>query len=107
MTLPEDLSRLGMQAREAANHLRILSAEIRSAAIRAMATQVRACEADIILANEQDMAAAIVNLDRLMLNSDRVRAIADALDEVAALPDPVGQEIARWQRPNGLDIARV
>jgi glutamate-5-semialdehyde dehydrogenase len=36
-----------------------------------------------------------------------VRAIADALDEVAALPDPVGQEIARWKRPNGLDIARV
>jgi glutamate-5-semialdehyde dehydrogenase len=107
MSMEEQLLTLGRNAREAANQLRTLSPEARSEGIRAMARQVRAAEADIVAANEKDMAAATTNLDRLMLNPQRVQAIADALDEVAALPDPVGQEISRWQRPNGLDIARV
>jgi glutamate-5-semialdehyde dehydrogenase len=46
-------------------------------------------------------------LDRLVLNEARVEAMARGLDEVAALADPIGQEMARWGRPNGLDIARV
>ncbi len=45
--------------------------------------------------------------DRLMLDEKRVEAMAQGLDEVAALPDPIGTELARWTRPNGLDIARV
>jgi glutamate-5-semialdehyde dehydrogenase len=107
MSMEEQLLQLGASAREAANQLRILSAETRSEGIRAMARQVRDSVADIVSANERDMAAATANLDRLMLNEARVFAIADALDEVAALPDPVGVEMSRWQRPNGLDIARV
>jgi glutamate-5-semialdehyde dehydrogenase len=102
-----DLLQLGCNAKEAANQLRILSADARSEGIRAMARQVRLAEAEIVAANQADMAKATQNLDRLMLNPQRVQAIADALDEVAALPDPVGEEIARWTRPNGLDIARV
>jgi glutamate-5-semialdehyde dehydrogenase len=107
MSLDEQMLELGRKARSAANQLRLLSAETRSEGIRAMARQVRAAEAEIIAANDKDMAAAIANHDRLMLDAQRVQAIADALDEIAALPDPVGQEIARWHRPNGLDIARV
>ncbi|WP_246167394.1 glutamate-5-semialdehyde dehydrogenase [Sphingomonas piscis] len=103
----EQLLQLGQQAREAANQLRILSADTRSEGIRAMARKVRDSVAEIVTANEEDMGAATQNLDRLMLNEARVFAIADALDEVAALPDPVGAEMSRWQRPNGLDIARV
>ncbi|MEO5773913.1 MAG: glutamate-5-semialdehyde dehydrogenase [Sphingomicrobium sp.] len=103
----EQLMLLGRNAKEAANQLRILPADVRSEGIRAMARQVRLAEDDIVAANQADMAKATQNLDRLMLNSERVQAIADALDEVAALPDPVGEEIARWTRPNGLDIARV
>ncbi|MEO6358993.1 MAG: glutamate-5-semialdehyde dehydrogenase [Sphingomicrobium sp.] len=103
----EDLMQLGQNAKAAANQLRILPAEVRSEGIRAMARQVRLAEAEIIAANAADMAKATQNLDRLMLDSQRVRAIADALDEIADLPDPVGEEIARWTRPNGLDIARV
>jgi glutamate-5-semialdehyde dehydrogenase len=107
MSMEEQLLLLGRNARKAANQLRTLSPECRSEGIRAMARQVRAAEADIVAANEKDMAAATANLDRLMLNPQRVQSIANALDEVAALPDPVGQEMSRWQRPNGLDIARV
>src|SRR5206468_5990999 len=44
---------------------------------------------------------------RLKLEAKRVEAMAQAVADVAALPDPVGRELARWSRPNGLDIARV
>jgi glutamate-5-semialdehyde dehydrogenase len=107
MSMEQQFLQLGRNAREAANQLRALSAKVRSDGIRAMARQVRAAEPDIVAANEKDMAAATANHDRLMLNPQRVQAIADALDDVAALPDPVGAEMSRWQRPNGLDIARV
>jgi glutamate-5-semialdehyde dehydrogenase len=103
----EGLLQLGRNAKEAANQLRILSADARSEGIRAMARQVRLAEDEIVKANAADMAKATQNLDRLMLNPERVQAIAEALDEVAALPDPVGEEMSRWTRPNGLDIARV
>jgi len=53
------------------------------------------------------MAAATAHHDRLLLDEERLEGIASALETVAALPDPVGEEIARWQRPNGLDISRV
>src|SRR5512142_3496598 len=46
-------------------------------------------------------------LDRLMLDAGRIEAMAQGIEVVAALPDPVGRELARWSRPNGLDIARV
>ena len=46
-------------------------------------------------------------LDRLKLDDDRIEDMAKALEDIAALPDPVGREIAAWDRPNGLRIARV
>ena len=46
-------------------------------------------------------------LDRLTLDDERIEAMAKGVEDVAALPDPVGRELARWTRPNGLDIARV
>src|SRR6185312_6090500 len=65
----------------------------------------------ILDANRQDMAAAKdlspAMTDRLLLDEKRVAAMAKGLEEVAALPDPIGSELARWTRPNGLDIARV
>jgi glutamate-5-semialdehyde dehydrogenase len=45
--------------------------------------------------------------DRLLLNDARIESMARGLDDIAALPDPVGAEIERWQRPNGLEISRV
>ncbi|MDP9423875.1 MAG: glutamate-5-semialdehyde dehydrogenase [Pseudomonadota bacterium] len=98
---------MGRAARDAADALRTAPAEQRSQAILAMARHVRARAKDILAANAEDVATATAMIDRLLLNEERLEAIAAALEQVAALPDPVGQEIARWQRPNGLDISRV
>jgi glutamate-5-semialdehyde dehydrogenase len=107
MTLESDLLQMGRHARAAAAALRSAPAGQRSAAILAMADALRAGSAEVLAANAQDMAAATAHHDRLRLDEQRVEAIAVALEQIAALPDPVGAEIARWKRPNGLDIARV
>jgi len=102
-----DMLAIGQEARTAAAALRLASAGQRTAAIRAMARQIR-CHAPAILeANARDMAAATGLLDRLALDAARVEAIAAGVEAVADLPDPLGEEMARWTRPNGLDIARV
>lgn len=103
----ETMEVMGRKARDAAEALRNAPAPVRTAAIHAMARHLRARAAEVLRANALDMAAAKGLADRLMLDEQRVEAIADALDQVAELPDPVGAEMARWQRPNGLDIARV
>jgi glutamate-5-semialdehyde dehydrogenase len=107
MTGEADLLLLGEEARKGAAALREAGAGQRSAAIRAMADALRRREAKALAANAADLAATDRHHDRLLLDSDRLEAIASGLEAVAELPDPVGAEIARWQRPNGLDIARV
>ncbi|NJC06221.1 glutamate-5-semialdehyde dehydrogenase [Sphingomonas kaistensis] len=107
MTIDETMLAMGRAARSGAEALRGATADQRTAAIRAMATALRAHAGAVLAANAADLAAATRHHDRLMLDSERVEAIAAGLDSVAALPDPVGAEMARWQRPNGLDIARV
>ncbi len=100
-------------ARAARMRLAEAATAAKNAALRAAARRIRETASRILAANEEDMALArragrtAAYLDRLRLDEERVAAIAGALEEVAALPDPVGGEIARWQRPNGLDIARV
>ena len=72
-----------------------------------MAAHIRARSTEILAANAEDMAAATSMFDRLMLNAERVEAMATALEDIAALPDPVGRVMSEWTRPNGLDISRV
>jgi glutamate-5-semialdehyde dehydrogenase len=72
-----------------------------------MARRLRERSAQILSANATDVGNATAMIDRLRLDADRVEAIAASLEIVAGLPDPVGEEIVRWSRPNGLDIARV
>ena len=98
---------MGLAARSAAAALAVMPADVRSTAIRAMAKRLRDAAPAILRANQADIAQATTHHDRLLLDPDRVNAIAASLDQIADLPDPVGVEIARWQRPNGLDIARV
>ncbi len=104
---------MGVSAREGADALRLASAETRTAAIRGMATAVRARANEILAANAEDHAAGVAAglapamLDRLALNPERLESIARALDAVAEIPDPVGQVIAQWTRPNGIEITRV
>jgi glutamate-5-semialdehyde dehydrogenase len=107
MSMGADLLEMGRKARAAAAELRSAPAEQRSAAIAAMARAIRESAEEILAANDEDMAAATSHLDRLRLDPQRLEAIALALEQIAELPDPVGAEMARWQRPNGLDIARV
>ncbi|MEA4839067.1 MAG: glutamate-5-semialdehyde dehydrogenase [Rhodospirillaceae bacterium] len=113
LSLPELMTDLGRRARAAAHVLAGAPSEAKNAALRAAAAAIRAHAADIQAANDQDMADARARdltpalLDRLALDDKRIEAMAKGLEDVAELPDPVGVEMARWQRPNGLDIARV
>jgi glutamate-5-semialdehyde dehydrogenase len=81
--------------------------------LRAAASALRAHTKDILAANTEDLAKAKANgisasmLDRLALDEKRIEAMAKGVEDVAALPDPVGRELSRWTRPNGLDISRV
>ncbi len=111
---PEQLvARLARAGRTAQRVLARLDSAAKSRALRAAADSLRASEAEVLAANAQDMAAGAARglsaamLDRLMLDPARLGAIADALDAVAGLPDPVGQELSRDVRPNGLVMARV
>jgi glutamate-5-semialdehyde dehydrogenase len=107
MSLHDDLLVMGLAARAAAEELRSASAEQRSAAIRAMAGKLRAHSEHILQENTRDVSAATTHIDRLMLDEGRLEAMAAAVEQIAGLPDPVGEEMARWTRPNGLEIARV
>jgi len=104
---------MGRRAREAARELALASTAQKNAALEAMAARIEASASKIIEANAQELEAARAKgrdaafLDRLMLNEARVAAMAKGLREVAALADPVGQVMARWTRPNGLEISRV
>src|SRR5258706_13455252 len=112
LTLEAEMLALGRAARDAAAHLREATTADKDKALLAAADAIRANQNKILAANDEDMQAAARNLgpalmDRLKLDAKRVEATAKGVADVAALPDPVGRELARWRRPNGLDIARV
>ena len=104
---------LGKAAVKAAAVLALASTERKNAALTAAAHAVRVRRDPILAANERDMAAAHAAklsgalLDRLKLDEKRVESIARSIEEVVALPDPIGTVIAGWDRPNGLNIQRV
>jgi glutamate-5-semialdehyde dehydrogenase len=115
--LKDDLERrmhdLGLAARDAARELALAPRTAKDEALLAAARLLRDETAAIKTANAADMKAAEAKglapalLDRLRLDGKRIAAMADGLATIAGLPDPVGRELARWTRPNGLDIARV
>jgi glutamate-5-semialdehyde dehydrogenase len=104
---------IGQRARQAARVLALAPAARKDAALDAMANAIRARAADILAANADDVAEAKAQgvtsafLDRLALDEKRVAAMADALDVVRGLADPVGTVTAEWGRPNGMRIERV
>jgi glutamate-5-semialdehyde dehydrogenase len=112
-SVAEAMSALGSGARTAARALALASADAKDAALAAAARELRAQTAAILDANARDLAAVrqgratAAFLDRLSLDPRRVEAMAKGLEQIAALPDPVGDVIARWRRPNGLSIKRV
>ena len=104
---------IGRRARKAARKLATLPSAQKNEALRAMATAVRAKRAEILAANALDVEAMTANgqtaayLDRGRLDDERIEAIAQGLEAIAALADPVGEVTAAWDRPNGLKIERV
>jgi glutamate-5-semialdehyde dehydrogenase len=104
---------MGQAARAAARKLALAPRQRKNGALMVAAAHLRTSARDIIAANTRDMEAAQkagaskANLDRLMLNEARVEAMAKGLEDIAALPDPVGKVLATFERPNGLRIERV
>lgn len=112
-SLETQMHALGRAAAASRAALALASGETRNRALVAAAGQIRARAAHILAANAQDMEAARARglsaamLDRLQLNEKRVEAMAAGIEQIAALPDPIGAVSAEWTRPNGLVIQRV
>ena len=104
---------LARAARLAQRQLAAMSSAARAAALRLAADRLEAATPAVLAANAQDLAAGEANglsgalLDRLALDEARLAGIADAVRAVADLPDPVGQVIDAYDRPNGLEFQRI
>jgi glutamate-5-semialdehyde dehydrogenase len=104
---------IGQRARAAAHALALADTGAKNAAMAAMAAQIRAHKAAILDANAEDLADARKSgltpalLDRLTLDDARVAAMADGIEVIAGLKDPVGIVMDSWTRPNGMTIERV
>ena len=111
--LPALMNRIGADAAAAARVLAQAGAAVKNASLWAAAGELRARSEEILAGNAFDLAdagkasASAALLDRLALDRPRIEAIARGLEEIAALPDPIGTVTAEWPRPNGLVIQRV
>lgn len=109
----EMMDEIGLAARNAASALARVSREQKNQALLSAAKSIRVRKDEILEANARDMNApkaqqlSSAMLDRLSLDDGRIEAMANGVEEIAALDDPVGQVIAEWDRPNGLHIQRV
>ena len=113
MTGLKTIQQMGERAREAASALALAGAEEKNGALAAIAAALGQNTGEILAANRADLDAARADgmapamLDRLALDEKRVQSIAAGVEEIIALPDPVGRTDAGWTRPNGLSITRV
>ncbi|MEI7865295.1 MAG: glutamate-5-semialdehyde dehydrogenase [Chthoniobacterales bacterium] len=111
--LAKQIDEMGSRARLAARLLALCSTGQKNAALQAMADAIESAEPSILAANTKDLEAAPgygLNesaVDRLRLTPDRIRTMAKGVREVADLPDPVGEVIRAWTRPNGLKITKL
>ena len=111
--LATTMAEIGRRARMAAATLALASAGAKIAALREAARAVRGRQDELLAANGRDLEEAESQglspalRDRLALDPKRLEAIAEGLEAIAGLPDPVGRVLASWTRPNGLAIERV
>jgi glutamate-5-semialdehyde dehydrogenase len=109
----ELMQRLGRAAVAASVELALAGSETKNQALSAAAAALRGAREAILAANAEDVREAQARglgaamLDRLALDAKRVEAMAVGLEQIVALPDPIGRVLARWTRPNGLVIERV
>lgn len=113
MTLEENMKVIGKKARDASLVLANISAEQKKYALEMVALSLEAQSDNILRANSEDLVRAAQNkmkaamVDRLKLDQSRLSAIVKSVHQIACLPDPVGQVMDEWVRPNGLHIRRV
>jgi len=113
MHIEDTVVALCRAARQAARSLATAPPTVKNSALAFAATRLREGAAALLAANRDDVAAATRDglsaalVDRLSLSDARIEAMAQGLDAIAALPDPVGETMARWRRPNGLEISQV
>lgn len=111
--LQSKILELGRRARAASRELVKLTTSQKNAILLAMAREVRASESGILTANTEDLNQAISKglskpmIDRLRITPQSLEAIAASIEEVATLPDPVGEVLADWTQPNGLHLQKV
>ena len=104
---------VAQRAKAAARELRMLTRDQKDEALRTIATRLKSKKELIATENLKDLEAARASgtsealIDRLTLNGERIEAIADALIEVAALPDPVGEIVRGYTLPNGLQVRQT
>ncbi len=110
---PTPIADLGRRAAAAARILAGASTAAKDAALLAAGELLERRAADLVAANAADLEAAAADgmeaapLDRLRLTEARIAGMANGLRQVATLPDPVGEVLDGWRRPNGLEIQRV
>lgn len=109
----QELVEKGARAKKAAARLALMPAAAKNRALEEMAAALLARKSEILAANAVDMengrakGLPVPLLDRLLLSEDRLAAMADGLRQIASLPDPVGEIIDGWRRPNGLEISKT
>lgn len=111
-SVAEHIKRLGEQAKAAATALSLATSEQKNTALTEAAKALRANKAELLAANAADVESvrgkkSDAFIDRLLLTETRIEAMAKALESIAELPDPVGRNLANFDRPNGLKIERI
>lgn len=113
MDVVAQMKQLANDAKQAANIMAGLSSAIKNDLLCRMADALEANAKTLQQENEKDLEAARNNglaaamIDRLVLNDERIKGMADGLREVASLPDPVGEVTGMWRRPNGIRVGRM
>ena len=113
MATTEELNIKGKLAKEASYHLASLSTKQKNDALLAIADALRKETSFLLQENAKDLAQGEANgmskglLDRLALNESRIDAMAEGIEQIAALPDPIGEMLGQTKRPNGLEIGKV
>lgn len=112
-TIQDTIHQMGRQARAAAYKLAGLSSSEKNAILLDMAAAIRKRVPELLVANRLDLEAGEAKglssamLDRLKLDEKRIEAMAAGIEQVATLPDPVGQVLDAWERPNGIKIEQI
>ncbi|WP_301102450.1 glutamate-5-semialdehyde dehydrogenase [Propionivibrio sp.] len=113
MELQQYMQRVGRQAREASRVIARADSQVKNEALRAIATAIRRESAALLAANREDLVAARaaglepVMLERLTLSEKSVAAMAEGVEQVASLPDPVGEISELKFRPSGIQVGKM